>query len=407
MVTRTGWTALLLVGLCLLSLGAGLGASAERTFDVRDGIELPSQSYSTQWGSYDVDSAVRIDGDGNVRLTSSVPDDDYHQVRIVDSDENQIRYDAARGDSTFRFDFRNLEYGTYAIAMTNGTDTVYHVVPMVVRGYDTAIDAPSETANDTIDVTVSLSEAASNPESPSAVTVTFGNDSMTETVTASETGGSTYAATVSVDEFQPGSYTVYAKVEGSESAFGHPEAIGLSKSATVSLQKATPTTTTTTTTATTATTTTTTTSSTTSASTATTTSGATQGDGGAGGLASSGGNGSTTRSPTETTATTATATPQSTTPATPSTTDTTTSTSAPATSLDPDETTAATDTAEPTTATPSTRTADGPSEETETGTGGGANTTSTTGPTWSPLGYVGALLVGSGTLLWTRRRTGR
>jgi len=232
MVSRIAVGAVLL---CVLLLATGATGAVDRSLDIQGGTDLPTQTYDTKWGEYDIDSVARVDVGDTITVDSIVPDGEYHEIRVVNSDEKQVRYDAGRGNSTYDVDLGTLEYGTYAVALANGTDTAYDVEPLLIRGYEVSVDAPDSTNADSIDVSVSLSAAVSNPESPSEVTVTMGNDSTTVTATTSSTGSRSYEATLSTGAFAPGEYAVYATVEGSDSAFGHDERIGVSDTSTVTL----------------------------------------------------------------------------------------------------------------------------------------------------------------------------
>ncbi|MFB6130285.1 MAG: hypothetical protein ABEJ28_05630 [Salinigranum sp.] len=232
MSLRSTLAVALLVGLLTLS---ALGAAASWSVGIDSHVEVPKRTVSTQWGNYAVTQVGRADTGDRIAVSVSAPTRDYYQVRLIDRNTNQIEMHSGRGDARYGLNLRGLPSGTYAVAVTNGTRSVYAVEPLVVRRYAVTQDAPgAATAGDTLDVSASISRVDSGT-TPTDVQVIFGNDSTTVDVTATKRSSTEYAATVSTDGFAPGTYTAYTVVHGGAQAFGHPEVIGLSDATTVRL----------------------------------------------------------------------------------------------------------------------------------------------------------------------------
>ena len=145
------------------------------------------------------------------------------------------------GGDSFQFTLDFYSAGTYAIVVEH--DGVIETVhPLVVRGYAVSVDAPSEVApNSTVNVTVDTSRLRG--ESLETVQVEVANDDSRVSETAEEESDSTYTATIALDDLDSGDYGVYAIVQGSDTAFGREELLGLSDRGSLTIEAAESTTT--------------------------------------------------------------------------------------------------------------------------------------------------------------------
>jgi len=101
------------------------------------------------------------------------------------------------------------------------------VQPLLVSGYDVAVDAPASVGSDgSAEVTVDLTATAASAD-PANVQVIVAQGDTTETFDASG-GGGEYTATIDGGALEEGDYTVYAVAQGDEEAFGRSELLGLS-----------------------------------------------------------------------------------------------------------------------------------------------------------------------------------
>lgn len=374
----------LLLTVTIVSPLAGSVLAADYSVSVQGAMDIPERTIETKYGAHTVDEMAVVGPDGSFTADVTAPDDEYYKVRLVNADEQLVSNRASRdGDGTYDFSLDGFDPGLYVVAVVNGSDDsdVYAVTPVVSRYYEADVDAPSSAdPGDTVTVDVTLTEVESG-SSVHHVEVVLGDDSESKVVTASETGEGTYQASVDTEQFDSGEYDLYAAVRGEMTDSGERDVLGVSDTATVSLE----------------------------ATTATTESGSNDsGDGGTSDPSSgtSGGAGTPTDADSETTAT-----------ETSTSTETTTSAVSPSTSTVTE--TADTDTRTRTTETASsTRSATETERDTDTDTDGQGNATTATGvgsatpttttsattPLLSPLGYLLVGLTGLAVVRTVRRR---
>jgi|AntDeeMinimDraft_5_1070356.scaffolds.fasta_scaffold00222_8 hypothetical protein len=219
-------TALLAV-VVAVSLAPAAGAQSGFGISASDTTPVPERTVTVGGDSFTFDSMVRADQGDTVTVDVTAPNDDSYRLHVRNSG-NEIVEDrrGAGGDESFTVDLSNYEYGSYAVAVYQ--DGSYETVqPLLVSGYDVAVDAPASVGSDgSAEVTVDLTATAASAD-PANVQVIVAQGDTTETFDASG-GGGEYTATIDGGALEEGDYTVYAVAQGDEEAFGRSELLGLS-----------------------------------------------------------------------------------------------------------------------------------------------------------------------------------
>jgi hypothetical protein len=212
---------LLALALSLVLSPVALAATYDVTTD--RSVDVPDRTIEQGGQSFEVTAISRADPGETVSVTATAPQNE--SVRLYLYNDRQAIVTAREGTGTSRFtvSLGGYEAGTYAFVLQHdGVREAVH--PLVVRGYETSVDAPgSVTRGETVTVTAGA-EKLRGPDLAS-VEVVVANDR--EEVRATATPGSNgYTATVDTDDLSVGSYEVYATVRGPNRAFGEREILG-------------------------------------------------------------------------------------------------------------------------------------------------------------------------------------
>ncbi|KAB1189223.1 cell surface protein [Haloferax sp. MBLA0077] len=211
-----------------------LGAAEDYDIDIDGSIDTVDRSVSTSYGEFTVTEVGRANTGDSVTVSVTALADESYSITILDSQQRIRRSRTASGDTTATFDTAGMEAGTYAVAVGNqSTDDVYEVEPLVIRAYDVVLNSNNTVEEDSsLDVTIELDQV--EPGEPTeAVQVALTSDTKHVTVDATKRNDSAYTATVPVNEFAPGDYSMYAVVRSDDTALGEKELVGVSDEATV------------------------------------------------------------------------------------------------------------------------------------------------------------------------------
>ncbi|WP_042666315.1 hypothetical protein [Haloferax sp. ATB1] len=236
--------ALLLALVLVCSTVAPLTAaqSADYDVDIDDDLDIPDRTISTQWGDQTIEAIGSASEDGTVSVSADGPSGPSYSIRVVDSQQRlrDNHYVDGGGSASASFSLDRYDPGTYAIALTNGTETVYAVEPFIINGFDVEQTAADRVeADDELLVEVNLSDASSDVESPPAgVEVVLGNESTSVRATATQQTGLNYTATVDVASLSPGDYRLYSAAQTDDEVFGEPELVAVSGTQSVSVVEA-------------------------------------------------------------------------------------------------------------------------------------------------------------------------
>ncbi|QOS12644.1 putative secreted glycoprotein [Haloferax gibbonsii] len=232
--------ALLLALVLVCSAVAPLTAaqSADYDVDIDGDLDIPDRTISTQWGDQTIEAIGSASEDGYLSVSTDGPSGDSYSIRVVDSQQRlrDSQY-VDGGSASASFSLDRYDPGTYAIALTNGTETVYAVEPFVINGFDVEQTAADRVeSDDELLVEVNLSKVSNDVESPPAgVEVVLGNESASVRTTATRQTGLNYTATVDVASLSTGDYRLYSAAQTGDEVFGEPELVAVSGTQSVSV----------------------------------------------------------------------------------------------------------------------------------------------------------------------------
>ncbi|WP_336000300.1 hypothetical protein [Halorientalis halophila] len=214
---RTGLVAgsLVLVALCLLSVGAGAAAVGTQSADadynvtVADAVDGPTRTISFEGTTFELSAVARRAPGESVTATVSAPADTGYDLYLYDADRSIQATARQTGPGAATFQTDGLEPGSYVIAVYKQGE-FRDVFPVVVTGYDVAVTAPDEPVTDRrAEIEVELTPRGER-DRPDAVEVVLANGSETIRTTATATEGTRYVASVPVAGRSPGEYRVFA-----------------------------------------------------------------------------------------------------------------------------------------------------------------------------------------------------
>ncbi|WP_162991420.1 hypothetical protein [Halostella salina] len=234
--------AVLLVAVVSPALSSGVADSGAATdtatweMSVSDSIETPSRTVTFEGQTFDVSGVSVADPGGSVSVEVTGPDEVY-RVYLYNGEEQIEASKRGTGDGSFTFDLSDYEPGSYVL-------TVYHdgnyqtVHPLVVRGYDVSVSAPSTvTEGERFNATVEVTEMSDVP-APDSVEAVIADSEGETRVTATQETESGYVVTVAASDLSTGEYALYAGVRIDETAFGERALVGVSGSSTITVEEA-------------------------------------------------------------------------------------------------------------------------------------------------------------------------
>lgn len=221
-MSRLSRALLIALALSLVLSPVALAATYDITTD--RAVDVPDRTIQQGGEAFEITAISRANPGETVSVTATAPRGE--DVRLYLYNDREAIVDAREGTGTARFEVAldGYEAGTYAFVLQHdGVREAVH--PLVVRGYETSVDAPgSVTRGETVTVTASAAKLR-GPDLAS-VEVVVANDRETVRATATPSG-SGYTATLDTGDLSPGSYEVYATVRGPDRAFGEREILGL------------------------------------------------------------------------------------------------------------------------------------------------------------------------------------
>jgi hypothetical protein len=233
---------MLLVVIIILAggiIGVSAELSAEYSADITDSMDIPAQTVDTEWGEATITEVGKEESEESLEVSTDAPENESYAIRIVDSQERNLESEFVDdgGDVETSFPLDRYEPGTYVIALTqNSGDTAVEVEPFVVKGYTLDQSVSDLTKGDTITVEIELTKINDHTSDPQAVNVTLLGDGAVRSIEATSTGEDSYQAQFNTDELSTGSYDIYTGVETNDDIYGYAELIGLSDSASVTIE---------------------------------------------------------------------------------------------------------------------------------------------------------------------------
>jgi hypothetical protein len=225
--------ALLLVG----TAGAAVSTyqSSEYSLSSPGEVEIPARNLTVEGEEYTVRAFGRVDPGDTVRVDVEAPENAEYSVYLYDREFRIERTDSMDGPGRATFPTDGLSPGSYLAAVYEGG--VVEVYPVVVRGYDVTVEAPTSAAGE-FTATVTVADGALTRD-PSQVQVVLGDDDRSVRVDADRVSDGEYRATLPTDRFEPGTYALYGVVRGeNETAGGDRVILGVSDRHEVELEAA-------------------------------------------------------------------------------------------------------------------------------------------------------------------------
>jgi hypothetical protein len=227
----------------ILFVGGVFGVTAElsteHSVDIAGSMSIPAQTVETEWGEATITEDGKEESSEDVGVSTDAPENESYAIRIIDSEERNLetQFVDDGGDIETSFFLNRYNPGTYVVALTQDSgDTAVEVETFIVKGYAVDQSVSDVTEGETITVDIQLTAVTDDPANPQVVNVTlFGND-ITRSAEATKTDENSYQANLSTDELSTGSYNVYAGVETTGDIYGYDELIGLSDSASVTVE---------------------------------------------------------------------------------------------------------------------------------------------------------------------------
>ena len=198
-------------------------------------VEIPARNLTVDGEEYTVRAFGRVDPGDTVRVDVEAPENAEYSVYLYDREFRIERTDSMDGPGRATFSTDGLSPGSYLAAVYEGG--VVDVYPVVVRGYDVAVEAP-ESADGEFTATVTVADGALARDPPQ-VQVVLGDDDRSVRVDADRVSDGEYRATLPTDRFEPGTYALYGVVRGeNETAGGDRVILGVSDRHEVGLEAA-------------------------------------------------------------------------------------------------------------------------------------------------------------------------
>lgn len=199
-----------------------------------DSSPVPERSFGLQGENHTVDSRISVTPGTEISVDVAAPDEVY-RVYLYNGDQQIVDRQRGEGDGSYTFDLTGYEPGSYAIT-THSRETDQHeaVMPVLVEGYDVAVEGPSSVRDEeSFDVTITVSDGAASDAPPSVSAVLASDDE--EYTVAADGGDGEYTASVAASDLEASEYTVYGVVQGPDEAFDQDELLGLAEGGTVTV----------------------------------------------------------------------------------------------------------------------------------------------------------------------------
>jgi len=224
----------LAVGILLASGAIAGSADSHVTLTVEDSTAVPTETINFEGDSYEIDAIATRDQGDELTAHVTLPDKVFTDVSFLLYNSDQ-QIEASRGvnrpgtDETVTFETDSVAPGTYMlnVELEGATEQMQ---PVVIEGYDISVDHTTEaTRDDDLEVSAGVTPTAlSTP--PAAVEVVVWNETHSQRFEMSNSGDETYTASVPLDQFGTGEYTVNVAALGDETFRGQQEVLALESS---------------------------------------------------------------------------------------------------------------------------------------------------------------------------------
>jgi len=208
---------------CLCTSMVGIVVADSESFRAANAIETPEE---TPASGTTINHIGVFDQGEQIEATITGPEETY-EIGLFDSSDTEIANQPEVSD-TVTFDSDDLSPGSYFLSVT---DVPFeYVAPIVISGYDVAVDLNENTAADelTIEATVTETALQGAPHKVEAVVWNDDRETRTELTADGEFSSSgEYESTISIDDFGGEPYNVYVVAVSENEIQGENEILAI------------------------------------------------------------------------------------------------------------------------------------------------------------------------------------
>ncbi|NUE02234.1 hypothetical protein HUB97_06995 [Halorubraceae archaeon YAN] len=236
----------LLVFVCLLFCLGGLvgvtGANSGYELLSDQTIETPEETVEVDDIEFTIDSLVVVSHGESIEVQTTTPsEDDRPRVNLErvteDGNPDRIKTTLIRGSEDVEFTTDDLDPGTYVITMSDGG--YQDILPVVIAGYDVAVDHPTTADRESFELTIETSSITTTDELTTAEVVLWSEDeNYSQTVDVDS--DKTVTTTINTAEIPSGEYQIYTAVRSDQVVYGgQQEILGVSEPSTITVDSET------------------------------------------------------------------------------------------------------------------------------------------------------------------------
>ena len=216
---------------CLLVFFGGLVGLAAATSGYEllsdQSIETPEETVEVDDIEFVIDSLVVVSHGESIEVQTTTPsEDDRPRVNLErvteDGNPDRIKTTLIRGSEDVEFTTDDLDPGTYVITMSDGG--YQDILPVVIAGYDVAVDHPTTADRKSFDLTIETSSITTTDELTTAEVVLWSEgENYTQTVDVNS--DETVTTTINTADIPAGEYQIYTAVRSDEVVYGGQQEI--------------------------------------------------------------------------------------------------------------------------------------------------------------------------------------
>ena len=208
---------------CLLISMAGIAVADSESLRATNAIDTPEETFQghtvTHIGVFEQEDQIEatITGEGT------------YDIGLFDSSNAEIA-NKTEVDGTFSFNPNNLalEPGSYYLSVTN---TFFEKIsPIVISGYDIAVDLTEDTAANELSIDATVTETALQGEPHKVEAVVWNDDRETRTELTADgefSSSGEYESTIEIDDFDGEPYNVYVVAVSENEIQGENEILAI------------------------------------------------------------------------------------------------------------------------------------------------------------------------------------
>jgi len=223
----------ILLIVCCVATVALSGAVGGSSFNisVSESVETPERTISHEIiGEHTVSSVGIAEPDSSMGVTVTAPAEETHFLDLYKDDVRIKSVRISDGDETLSIDTTDLESGSYMLRLQSDGNTE-DVYPVVINGYDIAVDTTESTTDEEVSVNATVTPTARS-EQPESVEAVVWDDDTNDRTTLTHDGEEQYTGTLSLAAFDE-DYNVYVAALSDETIYdGQNEILAIDDSLT-------------------------------------------------------------------------------------------------------------------------------------------------------------------------------